>query len=115
MRRKLSKREGLTKKDLTQILGVVGGNISSKIDHLGSGIKSLDLRISKLESYLKEGFESLDHKIENVDTRLSYQIEGLGRRIDDFADNKISRMAYKELENRVVLLESKILTKTKRA
>lgn len=74
----------------------------------------LDIRITKLESYMKEGFASLDTKIEHVDARLSNQIEGLGRRVDDFADNKVSRITYKELEHRVIVLESKILPKAKK-
>ncbi len=103
----MSKKEQLTKGDLAQMLGGLG----SKIDDLGKG---LDLRISKLESYMKEGFSSLDHKIDHVDARLSNQMEGLGRRMDDFTDNKVSRITYKELERRVLFLESKVLPKSKK-
>ena len=111
MKKKVSKREEIAKKDLAQMLSTLGSSINSKIDNLG---KSLDLRITKLESYMKEGFNSLDNKMEHVDARLSNQIEGLGRRMDDFADNKVARIAYKELESRVLVLESKILPKEKK-
>lgn len=89
-------------------------DLGRMIQSLGSGIKGLDLRVSRLEGYMKEGFTSLDSKVEHVDARLSNQIEGLGRRIDDFADNKISRLTYKELEHRVIALELKVLPKAKK-
>ncbi len=103
MKKKVGKKEELTTTDLGRM-----------IQGLGSGIKGLDLRISKMESYMKEGFASLNNKVDHVNARLSNQIEGLGRRMDDFADNKVSRMTYKELEHRVLVLESKILPKTKK-
>lgn len=103
MKKKVTKKEELTNQDLGRM-----------IQGLGSGIKGLDLRITKLESYMKEGFSSLNDKIEHVDSRLSNQMEGLGRRMDDFADNKISRLTYKELERRVLFLESKVLPKAKK-
>ena len=66
-----SKKEGLTKKDLAQMLGSLGSGLGSKIDNLG---KSLDVRITRLESYMKEGFDSLSNKVDYVDTRLSNKI-----------------------------------------
>lgn len=111
MKKKVSKKEELTKKDLTQMLGSLESGLGSKIDNLG---KNLDLRISKLESYMKQGFDTLNNKIDYVDVRISNHIEGLGRRIDDLADNKISKISYKELESRVFILESKILQKIKK-
>lgn len=102
MKKKVVKKE-VTNKDLAQM-----------IQGFGSDFKGLDLRISKLENYLKEGFNSLDNKIDYVDLRISNQIEGLGRRIDNLAENKVSKLIYKELENRIIILESKILTKTKK-
>ncbi len=100
MRKKVTKKEEVTNKDLGRMITTLGG--------------TLDLRITKLESYLKEGFNSLDNKIEHVDVRLGNQIEGLGRRIDDLADNKVSRITYKELEHRVLVLELKVLPKAKK-
>lgn len=100
MKKKLVKKEETTNKDLAQMIGNLG--------------KSLDVRISKLESYMKEGFNSIDNKIDHVDARLSNQIEGLGRRMDDFSDNKVSRITYKELESRVMALEIKVLPKAKK-
>lgn len=114
MKKKVIKRKEITSKDLGQMIQGLGSgikSIDSKVENLG---KSLDLRISRLESYVKEGFNSLDNKIDHIDARLSNQIEGLGRRIDDFAENKVSKITYKELENRIIVLESKILSKTKK-
>jgi DNA anti-recombination protein RmuC len=102
------------KKKVNQKQNTNNGDIIEAVNSLGSKISVLDTRISRMESYMKEGFNSLDNKIENVDNRLSHQMEGLGRRIDDFAENKISRITYKELENRVLVLESKILPKAKK-
>lgn len=76
--------------------------------------RSLDVRLSRLEDYLKEGFKSIDNKIDHVDVRISHQLEGLGRRIDDLADNKVSRLSYRELESRVDVLESRILQRNKK-
>jgi hypothetical protein len=65
-----------------------------------------------MESYMKEGFASLDNKIEHIDERLSQNITGLNRRVDDLAENKTSRITYKELEHRVGVLEKSILKKS---
>ena len=98
--KKQSRKEEITNKDLGQMISTLGNN--------------LDVRISKLESYVKEGFNILNDKVDHVDARLSHQLEGLGKRMDDFADNKISRIFFKELENRVIALELKVLSKTKK-
>ena len=103
MKKMFPKKEETTNKDLARM-----------IQGLGSGVRGLDLRIAKLEDYMKEGFDLLNNKVDHVDARLSNQLEGLGRRMDDFAENKISRIIYKELESRVVALESKVLTKIKK-
>ena len=103
MKKRAGKKE-MTNEDLAHTLG-------AKIDNLG---KNLDVRITRLESYMKEGFNSLDGKIDYVDARIANQIEGLGRRMDDMAENKVSRITYKELEHRVVILESKVLPKSKK-
>jgi len=126
VKKKLGNNEGLTKKDLAQMLGSVESGLSSKIEGLGKSFdskfdskidnlgKTLDIRITRMENYMKEGFSALDNKVEYLDTHLSYQIEGLGRRIDDLADNKVAKITYRELEHRVLALESKILTKSKK-
>ncbi len=36
------------------------------------------------------------------------QIAGTNKRIDDFAETKVSKVVYKELENRVQKIEAKI-------
>lgn len=98
MKKKAVKKEDLTNQDLAKMIGTLG--------------KSLDLRISKMESYMKEGFASLDNKIEHIDERLSQNITGLNCRVDDLAENKASRITYKELEQRVGVLEKSILKKS---
>lgn len=100
MKKKIMKKEEITNKDLAQMIGTLG--------------KGLDLRISKLESYIEEGFYSLNNKVDYIDTRFSNQIEGLNKRVDNFAENKVSMFSYKELENRVIALEMKILSKSKK-
>ena len=82
MKKKIGKKEEVTNKDLAQMLGSMNVGLNSKIDNLG---KTLDIRITRLESYMKEGFNSLDSKIDHIDTRLHNYIEGLNRRMDDFA------------------------------
>lgn len=116
--RKESKKREMTNNDLGRMIQALDSrfdlkttNIDSKIDALGN---RLDVRITKLESYMKEGFGILNNKIDHVDARLSNQIEGLGKRMDDLADNKVSRIFFKELESRVNALELKILPKTKK-
>ena len=100
MKKRVTKKEEVTNKDLMQAIGNLG--------------KNLDIRITRLEGYIKEGFDSLDNKIEYVDTRFANQFEGLGRRIDNLADNKVSRISYKELEGRVLVLESRVLPKARK-
>jgi hypothetical protein len=100
MKKKIMKKGEITNKDLAQMIGTLG--------------KGLDLRISKLESYIEEGFYSLNNKVDYIDTRFSNQIEGLNKRIDNFAENKASLFSYKELENRIIALEMKILSKSKK-
>ena len=107
MKKKVVKKEEVTNKDLAVMLG----GLDTKVTNLG---KHLDVRITRLESYMKQGFDSLDNKIDYVDIRFANQFEGLGRRIDDLADNKVSRISYKELESRVLVLESMILQKAKK-
>ncbi len=118
MAKKIAKNKEITNKDLARMIGGLDGRIGGLDKSLGSRIdsldKKLDVRITRLESYTKEGFDALNNKMDTVDARLSNHIEGLGRRIDDMADNKVSRISYKELESRVVVLESKVLPKSKR-
>lgn len=100
MKKKVAKKEEVTNKDLGRMINALGSN--------------LDLRITKLESYMKGGFNSLNDKMEYIDARFSHQIEGLGKRMDDFAENKVSKIFYKELENRVLALELKVLPRVRK-
>lgn len=105
MKKKVVKKEDLTNQDLAKMMENLDGSLKT----LG---KSLDVRISKMESYMKEGFASLDNKIEHIDERLSQNITGLNRRVDDLAENKASRITYKELEQRVNVLEKSVFKKS---
>jgi len=54
----------------------------------------------------------LTKKIDDVENKLTKKIEnkleGTNKRIDDFAETKASKIAYKELENRVGFVEKKL-------
>ena len=50
-------------RDLARILGTMNVGFNSKIDNLG---KSIDVRVTRLESYIKEGFNSIDSKVAPV-------------------------------------------------
>lgn len=55
--------------------------------------------------------ERLTKKIDNVENRLDgveNKLEGTNKRIDDFAETKVSKITYKELENRIGLIEKKL-------
>ncbi len=56
---------------------------------------------------LKHLEEKLSKDIENVKDHL----DGTNRRIDDFAETKVSKVAHKELENRVGFVEKKLEVK----
>src|SRR3989344_4013119 len=76
--------------------------------------KRFSIRIDSLETYMRDGFSLLNNKIDNVDEHLSFKIDGMGRRLDDLAENKVSKINFQELTNRVVSLEPKILQGTKK-
>lgn len=62
--------------------------------------------------------ERLTNKIGDVESGLKREIEGVknqlegtNKRIDDFAETKVSKTTYKELENRVGFIEKKFEVK----
>lgn len=100
--------------------------------------KKTKVTIDKLASIMKDGFSRVNKKIdntvdlidklaastlksfnrleENTATKtdiegLKGQIQGLGKRIDDFAENKISKIVFKELDHRVGFMEEKLKIK----
>ena len=71
------------------------------------------MTIDKLAVMVAKGFDNvatkmdidgLKKEIEDVKDKLV----GTNKRIDDFAETKVSKVVYKELENRVQKIEAKI-------
>ena len=62
---------------------------------------------SGLEERLTNKIDGLDNKLEGVKDRLA----GTNKRIDDFAETKVSKITYKELEKRVGVVEKKLVDK----
>mgnify|MGYP001559121586 CR=1 FL=1 len=75
------------------------GGVNKKIDN------ALDL-IDKLAVSTLNGFEKTATK-DDIE-ELKDQIQGVNKRIDNFAETKVSKIVYKELENRVQKIEAKI-------
>ena len=83
--------------------------------------KSIKMTIDKLAIMVAKGFEGVATKedLKNLEARMATKedikdmatktdIEGINKRIDDFAETKVSKITYKELENRVQKIEAKI-------
>lgn len=75
------------------------GGVNKKIDN------AVDL-IDKLAVSTLNGFEKTATK-DDIEG-LKDQIAGTNKRIDDFAETKVSKITYKELESRVQKIEVKI-------
>jgi len=87
-------------------------------------VKISKITIDKLAIMMNNGFESLEKKmatkedlegvkkeIEGVKTEVESvkdRLEGTNKRIDDFANTKVSKIQYKEIENRVSFMEKKL-------
>ena len=106
--KKLAKKSVVSLESLAKMVVEGFKRGETKIESFES---KLDIRITRLESYMKEGFDSLSDKVDHVDERSSYQMENIGRRIDDIAENKVSKLQYRDLEKRIALLESKLVHK----
>ena len=66
-----------------------------------------------------ELLESINRSFSNIEKKMATKddikdmatktdVERLEKRIDDFAETKVSKISYKELENRVQKIEAKI-------
>lgn len=70
-----------------------------------SGLEErLTQKINGVESGLRKEIEDVKKRVEGVKN----QLEGTNKRIDDFAETKVSKITYKELENRVGFVEKKL-------
>lgn len=63
--------------------------------------------INRSFSKVEEKIDTIDLKVEEIKNKL----EGVDKRIDDFAETKVSKTTYKELETRVGVVEKKLETK----
>ena len=83
--------------------------------------RSSKITIDKLAMMVAKGFENAATKedLKNLEAKMATKekikdiatktdAERLEKRIDDFAENKVSKIIYKELENRVQKIEAKI-------
>ena len=87
--------------------------------------KTKKMTIDKLAIMMNNSFERLEEKMATkedltdlekrmntkIDTKveeLKGQIQGLDKRIDDFAETKATKIAYKEVDNRVGFIEKKL-------
>lgn len=71
----------------------------------------IEKKIDGLAISTAKGFESVDKRFDEVkeDTKgVKNQLEGVSKRIDDFAENKVSKITFKELDHRVSFVEKKL-------
>ncbi len=108
-------KKGVKKKmtidKLAVLLKAGFGGVNKKID------SAVDL-IDKLAASTLKGFESVDKRFDGIDGKIEgvkkdvegvkNQLAGTNKRIDDFAETKVSKTTYKELENRVGFVEKKL-------
>jgi len=82
-----------------------------------SNKKGDKITIDKLAIMMNNSFEGLEKKMATKDDinsvkeeikNVKNQLEGTNKRIDDFAETKVSKIVYKELENRVGFIEKKL-------
>ena len=75
--------------------------------------KTKKMTIDKLAVMVANGFDSIQSKmatkedLKDLEKRMDTKFEGTNKRIDDFAETKVSKIQYKELEHRVGLIEKK--------
>ena len=60
------------------------------------------------DTVTKDDIKDMATKEDIKDMATKTDIEGLEKRIDDFAETKVSKITYKELQNRVQKIEAKI-------
>ena len=73
-------------------------------------IKKKEKKITNTEllKSINRSFSKVEEKIDTIDIKveeLKSQIEGVDKRIDDFAENKVSKINFKELDHRVSFIE----------
>ena len=71
----------------------------------------IEKKIDGLAISTAKGFESVDKRFDEIkeDTKgVKNQLEGVSKRIDDFAENKVSKITFKELDHRVSLVEERL-------
>ncbi|KKQ25620.1 MAG: hypothetical protein US41_C0042G0005 [Parcubacteria group bacterium GW2011_GWB1_37_13] len=61
-----------------------------------------------LETRLTKKIDDVENKLTKKIDDVENKLEGTNKRIDDFAETKASKIAYKELENRVGFVEKKL-------
>jgi len=73
------------------------------------------MAIDDLAVMVAKGFEEASRNTARIENNLIYHIgiikdklEGTNKRIDDLAETKVSKIAHKELENRVGFVEKKL-------
>ncbi|MDP1760229.1 MAG: hypothetical protein Q8L01_02140 [Candidatus Woesebacteria bacterium] len=73
-------------------------------------IKKKEERITNTEllESINRSFSKVEEKIDTKVEELKSQIEGVDKRIDDFAENKVSKTIFKELNHRVSFIEEKL-------
>ena len=75
-------------------------------------VKTKKMTIDKLAIMVAKGFEGIEAKMatkEDIkDMATKTDIEKLTKRIDDLAETKVSKIIYKELDNRVGFIEKKL-------
>lgn len=75
---------------------------------IAKGFTSIDARMATKDDIkdmaTKTDIEGIQKEIEGVKNQLA----GTNKRIDDYAETKVSKIQYKDLENRVVFVEKKL-------
>lgn len=79
--------------------------------------KKIDDKIDGLAIIVANSFEGMEERltknlteeIQSVEEKLTTKIEGLGKRIDDLAENKVSKIAFKEIETTVSAIKKKLI------
>jgi len=81
-------------------------------------IKKKEKKITNTEllESINRSFSKVEEKIDTIDVKvekLANHIEKIDKRIDDFAENKVSKINFKELNHRVSFIEEKLVIKNK--
>ena len=111
------KKEIKTKKiTIDQFAILMKAGFSSVNKKINNAVDLVDkLAISTAKGFentaTKEDIKRLENDIEGVKKNIEgvkNQLEGTNKRIDDFAESKVSKITFKELDNRVGFMEEKL-------